>query len=130
MFKSVLKEIIIILLLIVVILLLAGVLFYNYIPSSKVVPEKVQEYALADDIKEELQQELQEIDSDKIVKTYQVDARDIKNYEKENKYNKGKINPFAPVSSGVNGNTSSGENQNTIGNNTTPDNTFYNNTGK
>ena len=41
MVKSIIKEIIIMLLLCVAILLILGVLFYDYIPSNKVVPGKI-----------------------------------------------------------------------------------------
>lgn len=136
MIKSVFKEIVIILLLIAVIILLLGILFYDYIPSSKTLPEKVQEYVLADDVKKELEQDSQNIDTEEVVKTYQLDATDLQHYEKTKEYNKGKVNPFTQYSNSV---------TNTIGNNTNTGNnssnsnsvsnsensgTFLNTTGK
>ena len=41
MFKSVIKEILIMLLLCVAIVLILGVIFYNYIPTNKVIPNKL-----------------------------------------------------------------------------------------
>lgn len=98
MIKSVFKEIIIILLLLLIIILLLGILFYDYMPNSKTIPAKVQEYALEQTVQQELDEELNNINSEEIVKTYQLDATDIQNYEKTNEYNKGKVNPFAVYS--------------------------------
>ncbi len=110
MLKSVFKEIIIILLLIAIIILLLGILFYDYIPSSKTLPDKVQDYVLAEDVKLELQQDTKNMNTEEIVKTYQLDATDLQHYEKTKEYNKGKVNPFAQYSN---------QTSNTTGNNTT-----------
>ena len=140
MIKSVFKEIIIVLLLLIIILLLLGILFYDYMPNSKTVPAKVQEYALEETVKEELEKELDNIESDEIVKTYKLDAIDIENYEKTNEYNKGKVNPFAEYSKGTNNSIQSNTNNNTnintnLNNDTAKDkdlskDNFLNTTGK
>lgn len=120
MIKSIFKEIIIILLLLIVILLLLGILFYDYMPNSKTLPSKVQEYALEETVKQELEKELDNIESEEIVKTYKLDAVDIEHYEKTNEYNKGKVNPFAVYSSGTQGtNNNTGNNTNIDNNNST-----------
>ena len=104
MIKSVFKEIIIILLLLFAILALLGVLFYDYIPNKETLPTKAEEYKLADDVKQELEKELSnEVSSEEIIKTYQLDASELEHYEKINEYNKGKVNPFAQYSSGTTG---------------------------
>lgn len=137
MLKSVFKEIIIVLLLIIVLVLLVGILFYDYMPSSKTVPTKVQEYALEETVKQELDKELNNLNSEEIVKTYKIDATDIENYEKTNEYDKGKVNPFAVYSTGTTGtenNTTTNNNtNNTSSNNTTTNSSkdnFLNTTGK
>ena len=56
MVKSIIKEIIIMLLLCVAILLILGVLFYDYIPSNKVVPSKIA-YSTPENIQEEIEEE-------------------------------------------------------------------------
>lgn len=127
MVKSVFKEIIIILLLIVIIILLLGILFYDYIPTSKTVPSKVQEYALEETVKQELDKQLNNLNSEEIVKTYKLDATDIENYERTNEYDKGKINPFAEYSAGTN-NTIDNSSNNTT-DNSSKDN-FLNTVGK
>lgn len=106
--KSVFKEIIIVLLLILIILLVLGILFYEYMPNSKIVPEKVSEYAMNETVKQELDSNLNNAGADEIIRTYQLDSTDISNYEKAKEYQKGKVNPFAEYSSGVTGNTTNG----------------------
>lgn len=136
--KSVFKEIIIILLLLIAIILLLGILFYDYMPSSKTVPVKVQEYALQEDVRQELDKELNDINSEEVIKTYQLDASDIEVYEKTKEYNKGKVNPFAQYSTDTTGNnTSTGNNNvnnnntnNNIDNNNESNGSFLNITGK
>ncbi|MBO5413315.1 MAG: hypothetical protein J6A29_03305 [Clostridia bacterium] len=127
MVKSVFKEIIIVLLLIVVIILLLGILFYDYMPNSKTIPSKVQEYALEETVQQELDKELNNINSEEIIKTYKLDAKDIEHYEKTNEYDKGKINPFAEDSVGTD-NTSNNSNNSTT-DNSSKDN-FLNTVGK
>lgn len=108
--KSFFKEIIIILLLLLIILLILGILFYEYMPNSKTIPEKVTEYAMEEIVKQELESNLNNTDSDKIIRTYQLDSADVANYEKNKDYNKGKVNPFAEYNTGTVGNTTTGEN--------------------
>ena len=138
MLKSVFKEIIIVLLLLLILILLLGILFYDYMPNSKTIPTKVQEYALEETVKQELEENLNNMESEEIVKTYQLDSVDIEQYEKTNEYNKGKVNPFAEYSAGTSNTTN--ENTTSNGNTNTNDNTntaqdpskdnFLNTTGK
>lgn len=125
--KSFLKEMIIVLLLILIILLVLGILFYEYMPNSKIVPEKVSEYAMNETVKDELESNLKN-ESDEIIRTYQLDSTDIANYEKNKEYNKGKVNPFDEYSTGASGNTSTGgtTTDNATNGNTTNDNTTQN----
>lgn len=132
--KSVFKEVIIILLLLLIIILLLGILFYDYMPNSKTIPAKVQEYALEEVVQQELDKELSDVDSEEIIKTYQLDAVDIENYEKTNDYNKGKINPFSEYSEGTGNNTNQNNNNSSSGNTSNEENTskdnFLNTPGK
>lgn len=134
MAKSILKEIIIILLLLLIIIILLGILLYDYIPNSKTIPSKIEEYALEEVVQEELNKELDNIESEEIVKTYKLDAVDIENYERTNEYNKGKVNPFAQYSAEADNTNPDNDNGNNIQGNTTTQNpskdNFLNTTGK
>ena len=106
--KSVLKEIIIILLLCCAICLILGVLFYDYIPTNKVVPSTVEAYATSNTIKEEINQEITEFQKQTVV--MEITDTDLKVHKQENSYDSGKLNPFAKSST----NTTNTINNNTV----------------
>ena len=135
MVKSFFKELAIILLLILAIMVLLAVLFYDYMPNSKTVPAKVEAYKLSEDVKAELEKDMENAKTDEIVKTYQLDAIDIEHYERTKEYNKGKVNPFAQYSTGTasgsttNSGTTSGNGTSSNNNNTNNNNNDNNNSG-
>lgn len=93
MAKTIIKEIIIALLLCLAIILILGVLLYGYVPTNKVIPEKVS-YTTPSNIKEELSQ-VNGIDESEVILTYEVDSTDLNNYQKIKDYKPGKPNPFS-----------------------------------
>ena len=143
MIKNVLKEIIIILLLCLAILLVLSVLFYDYNPITKVVPNKIA-YTAPEGIKNELaeENELKEVPIEN--KVYTIEGSDLNIYKKSKSYNPGKANPFASTTmdtniidnSSSNGNTSQVENTSTsaVANTTntasTSNTNFWNTTGR
>ena len=131
MFKTIIKEAGIIILLIIAIALVLTILFYDYIPSKKVVPIKIQAYNIPDDIKEELKDSIK--DEQNIVRTYYIDNADLDLYESTNDYDKGKANPFAEYTATTENtnnttNTNSTNNTNNNTGNNTNDNTNKNTT--
>lgn len=90
---DIIKDLIISILIVVAILLIVSVIFYDDISLSKTIPE-TQEYAMTDEMKEELNYSYKE-DTQETITTYRIDASDLKKYEKTNQYVKGKKNPFA-----------------------------------
>lgn len=93
MAKTIIKEIIIALLLCLAIILILGVLLYGYVPTNKVIPEKVS-YTTPSNIKEELSQ-VSGVDESEVILTYEVDSTDLNNYQKIKDYKPGKPNPFS-----------------------------------
>ena len=94
------------------------------------IPE-AEEYTLSDEMQKDLDEGKEE-ETKQIVTTYYIDAVDLKNYEKNKEYNKGKKNPFAELStsngtSTSENNTSSSEN-NSNNNNKNNEN-FYDDDG-
>ena len=120
--KSVLKEIIIILLLCCAICLILGVVFYDYIPTNKVIPSTVEPYTTSNTIKEEINQEITEFQKQTIV--MEITASDLKIHKQERSYDSGKINPFAKSSSGTT-NTENGGGNTTGNTNQNPDSKDY-----
>lgn len=134
MVKSIIKEIIIMLLLCVAILLILGVLFYDYIPSNKVVPGKIA-YSTPENIQEEVNEEVIEANKTKI--TYEITDADLNIYKQSNSYVPGKRDPFSMESTQTTGNSTGGTNNNNeeiVETNTNSDpnstGTFFNETGK
>ena len=127
---SIIKDISISILIVVTILLIISIIFYDKISLSKVIPE-AEEYTLSDEMQKDLDEGKEE-ETKQIVTTYYIDAVDLKNYEKNKEYNKGKKNPFAELStsngtSTSENNTSSSEN-NSNNNNKNNEN-FYDDDG-
>ena len=116
MAKNIIKEIIIVLLLCLAIILILGVLLYEYVPSNKVIPEKVS-YTTPENVKEELNK----ADNTNIITTYEynVEASDLNNYKRVSDYVPGKQNPFSSYNSQSTGgeNTTTGNSSTSTGNN-------------
>ncbi len=137
MSTKLIKEIIIMLLLCLVIILLLGILLYEYVPMTKVIPNPVS-YTTPNEVKKELAKATT-IDENQVIMTYEVDETDLNNYKRVQDYKPGKANPFSNFKTdfndennnntstseknqtGVNNNTTSGENN--TSNNTNTDNT-------
>lgn len=118
MVKSIIKEIFIILLVCVAIALVMAVIFYNYIPTNKVVPTKVTAYKTPENIESE-------ITADTIgnyttqQENFTVEEQDLKKYTQSKSYNPGKPDPFAEYTEEVvTGNTANGEGSSTNTTNT------------
>ena len=137
MLKSVIKEIFIILLLSIAILLILGILFYDYIPINRVVPQP-EAYSTPDEVKNEIDEEIAE--SEKIEVTYEVTDADLNIYKQTGSYSEGKANPFALGSTTEGNNTNeengangTGNNNNNVDNSDTVDKnstgTFFNEEG-
>ena len=90
---DIIKDLIISILIVIAILLIVSVIFYDDISLTKTIPE-TQEYAMTDEMKEDLNYSYIE-DTQETITTYSIDASDLKKYEKNNQYVKGKKNPFA-----------------------------------
>lgn len=112
MIKKIIKETVMVVLLCIAIILILGLLFYKYIPTNKIVPNKVA-YKIPENVAGELQNE---VDGTTFVNiTYTLDPSAIKNSKKTNEYNPGKQNPFAKI-----------ETENTTGSNNTSGSTNTN----
>ena len=114
MLKSVIKEVFIILLLSIAILLVLGILFYDYIPTNRVVPTK-KAYSTPEEVKNEIEEEVTE--TEKIEVSYEVTDADLNIYKQTGSYSEGKANPFALESTTDPNNTNEENSANGSGNN-------------
>jgi len=90
--KNILKEIMIFVLIIAAIILVLGVLLYEYIPTSKVVPTTIA-YETPENLKAEIEEELIEENAQVLI-TYEINSQDLKSYQGTSSYKPGKQNPF------------------------------------
>ena len=111
--KSIIKEIFIILLLCIAICLIFGVIFYDYIPTNKVVPSTVEAYKTSNTIKDEISQEI--VDYPKQNITLEITESDLTIKKQDKSYDTGKANPFDTASQSANENN---VDNTVIGNNT------------
>lgn len=104
MAKTIFKEILIILLVCVAIILLMAVIFYNYIPTNKVIPAKVTAYQLPQNVEEIINETtIDSYNSSSI--NYTIDNADLSKYQATQSYNPGKADPFAEYSENSVGST-------------------------
>lgn len=100
MAKTILKEVFIILLICVAIILLMAVIFYNYIPTNKIIPAKVTAYTTPENIEAEITENT--IGSYTTQdKDYTIENTDLNKYQATQSYNPGKPDPFAEYSEEV-----------------------------
>lgn len=138
MVKSFIKELIIILLLCLAIILVLGILLYEYVPTSKTIPNSTA-YTTPKEVKEELLAD-DTVDEEQIVMTYEINSSDLNNYKRIQDYKPGKANPFSSyettASDTQSNNSASGSstgtstsNGNPTGNENTSGGQFFQNTG-
>lgn len=126
MVKTVFKEIIITLLLCVAIILILSILFYDYNPIGKVIPNKIA-YSVPENIKNELDEQSIENTLSIENKVYTIDSSDLSVYKRSDSYTTSKDNPFATTVTGTASTSSSSSAVNTDTNNNSNNNNNGNN---
>ncbi len=132
------KELIIMLLVCLLAMLLLAVVFYDYIPARKVIPEVIT-YKANDEVTGLLADDIDSEDSE-VVATfeqgeyeYEVSSSELNNYKTKNDYVPGRSDPFASIennnyiaddtdtntSSGTSTNTTTGSNSSSSSNSST-----------
>ena len=118
--KRFLKELMITVLLCIALVLILAVIFYDYIPINKAIPEPV-DYTMPEslsEVKEELKNAVQD-EEEKIIVTYEIDDSDLSGYKKQGSYKEGKVDPFSMTSTTSSNNTTNDNGLNTINNSNT-----------
>ena len=128
--KNILKEISLFVLIIAAIILVLGVLLYDYIPTSKVVPTTIS-YQTPENLKAEIEETVQE-DSAQVIVSYEIDGTDLNKYQEMSSYVPGKQNPFGESAAITDIPTDTSSGTATSGNSsgatyTVPDEEFFNN---
>lgn len=130
MTKTIIKEVCIMILLLIAIVLIFGVLFYDYIPLSKTIPNTVA-YTKPEGIENELKEAAIE-ETGPINVVYQIDESQLSSYERSKSYNPGKYNPFGTVTAEVTDNTNTNGTSSSSGTGSSSSNStgsYFNNAG-
>ena len=94
MIKIVLKESFIILLMCIAILLILGIIFYDYNPINKIIPNKIA-YETPEDIRNEIKEgNEKDVLEDKYNVVYKLESADLEKYKSSKRYIPGKAHPF------------------------------------
>lgn len=132
MIKTIFKETCIMLLLCVAIALILGVIFYDYIPANKAIPNKLAAYTTPDNVQTEIEENII-MDEEKENITYTITGADLNLYKQTHSYVTGKPDPFSASVTMENNTTneagSSGTGVNGNGNTTNKPTTDPNSTG-
>lgn len=111
MAKTIFKEIIITLLICIVVILLLAVLFYQYIPTNKIIPSKVTAYKTPENVASEISENDTTSGIVPTNQTFEVTDSDLSLYKKSKSYNPGKVDPFADVAEAAQTSNSTTETQ-------------------
>lgn len=98
------------LLLCIAIILILGILFYDYIPTNRVIPTK-EAYSTPENVKVEINEQITEIEKTEI--SYEITDSDLNIYKQTSSYKPGKKDPFSLTVQAENaGNSDTAENTN------------------
>ena len=149
--NKILRESLIIFLLIIVIMFTLGILFYDYIPTTKEEISSVEYVtdANVEQVLDEIQTnsgiDIKSEITDSPLKSYTITASDLKSFAKDKTYDEGRADPFATVGSDLYenetdpndptnpGNQTGGGSVNSVGGTQNKTNTsqgYFNSTGK
>ena len=116
--------ILIIVLLCCAVCLILGVVFYDYIPTNKVIPSQVQAYQTSNTIKDEISQGVSNYEAGNYI--FEITDSDLSLYRQSDSYDPGKANPFASSALSVNTTTNTVAEGTNTGNTTSNENTSNN----
>mgnify|MGYP000297734029 CR=1 FL=1 len=125
--KNIFKEIFIMVLLCIAIILVLAVVFYEYNPMNKEIPNPVA-YKMPEElnnVENELETPLSN-ENEQVIRTYELTEDDLEEYEGLN-YDAGKVNPFEKYSEDTTNNVVNSNTVNTDKTNTNSTGTFFEN---
>lgn len=124
--KSLSKELFIMALLIMIVVFMVGIIFYEYMPNNKTVPEPIT-YSTSSATTAVLQEiassasdtsSSDSMETQSIIKSYSIGTKELSTAASKQSYTSGKTDPFAEYTG-----TTNTTNGNTTGNNTTTNTT-------
>lgn len=98
MAKEVFKQIIIGILIILLIALILAIIFYQFIPTNKVIPTEVTSYKTPESVKSEINENVTEQEFSSVNEVFEITDSDLSIYQAKKSYNPGKSDPFKEYS--------------------------------
>ena len=93
--KTIIKQVMLTLLVCVAVGLFFIIIFYNFIPSNKAIPSKVQQYQTPNSVSDEIASSIGSEDKNAV---YEITSADITEYKNSKVYEAGKVDPFDSIS--------------------------------
>lgn len=95
--KGVLKQVLITLLVLIALILVLAIIFYQFLPTNKIVPVKVTEYKTPESVSQEINDNTSEQEFSSVNELLEITDSDLSKYKSTKSYNPGKSDPFSEV---------------------------------
>lgn len=95
--KGVLRQVLITLLVLIALILVLAIIFYQFLPTNKIVPVKVTEYKTPESVSQEINNNTSEQEFSSVNELLEITDSDLSKYKSTKSYNPGKSDPFSEV---------------------------------
>lgn len=95
--KGVLRQVLITLLVLIALILVLAIIFYQFLPTNKIVPVKVTEYKTPESVSQEINDNTSEQEFRSVNELLEITDSDLSKYKSTKSYNPGKSDPFSEV---------------------------------
>lgn len=95
--KGVLRQVLITLLVLIALILVLAIIFYQFLPTNKIVPIKVTEYKTPESVSQEINDNTSEQEFSSVNELLEITDSDLSKYKSTKSYNPGKSDPFSEV---------------------------------
>lgn len=95
--KGVLRQVLITLLVLIALILVLAIIFYQFLPTNKIVPVKVTEYKTPESVSQEINDNTSEQEFSSVNELLEITDSDLSKYKSTKSYNPGKSDPFSEV---------------------------------
>lgn len=99
MAKEVFKQILIGILIVLLIALVLAIIFYQFIPTNKVIPTDVTAYQTPESVRAEINENVTEQEFTSVNEVFEITDSDLSIYQAKKSYNPGKSDPFKEYTS-------------------------------
>ena len=95
--KGVLRQVLITILVLIALILVLAIIFYQFLPTNKIVPVKVTEYKTPESVSQEINDNTSEQEFSSVNELLEITDSDLSKYKSTKSYNPGKSDPFSEV---------------------------------